>query len=49
MKKISIEETLKTPSITVDLAKGFLEIKGRSIPENSTEQNIKCKFQIRIF
>jgi hypothetical protein len=37
MEKISIEGTPKTPTVTVDLEKGFMEIKGRSIPENSTE------------
>jgi len=37
MEKISIEGTPKTPTITFDTAKGFLEIKGRSIPENSIE------------
>ena len=37
MEKINIESTPKTPSITFDLEKGFLEIKGRSIPENSIE------------
>ncbi|MBA3704330.1 MAG: DUF1987 domain-containing protein, partial [Bacteroidetes bacterium] len=29
--------TPKTPTITFDTGKGFLEIKGRSIPENSIE------------
>jgi hypothetical protein len=37
METISIEGTPKTPTITFDLTKGFLEIKGRSIPENSIE------------
>ncbi len=37
MEKISIEGTPKTPTINFDIAKGFLEIKGRSIPENSIE------------
>jgi len=37
MEKIAIEGTAKTPTITFDLEKGFLEIKGRSIPENSIE------------
>jgi len=37
MKKIHIESTPKTPSINFDFEKGFLEIKGRSIPENSME------------
>ena len=37
MKKIKIEPTAKTPAINFDFEKGFLEIKGRSIPENSIE------------
>lgn len=37
MEKIAIEGTAKTPTITFDMEKGFLEIKGRSIPENSIE------------
>jgi hypothetical protein len=37
MEKISIAETSKTPAINLDLSKGLIEIKGRSIPENSTE------------
>ncbi len=37
METISIEGTPKTPTITFDISKGFLEIKGRSIPENSIE------------
>jgi hypothetical protein len=37
METISIEGTPKTPTITFDINKGFLEIKGRSIPENSIE------------
>ena len=37
METISIEGTPKTPTITFDTVKGFLEIKGRSIPENSIE------------
>src|SRR5437667_6106829 len=37
MEKITIESTPKTPSISFDFEKGFLEIKGRSIPENSIE------------
>jgi hypothetical protein len=37
MEKINIESTPKTPSINFDFEKGFLEIKGRSIPENSIE------------
>lgn len=37
METITIESTAKTPSILFDAAKGLLEIKGRSIPENSVE------------
>src|ERR1017187_6542763 len=37
MEAISIEGTPKTPTITFDTGKGFLEIKGRSIPEYSIE------------
>jgi hypothetical protein len=37
MEKFSIDGTPKTPSISFDLAAGVLEIKGRSIPENSIE------------
>jgi len=37
MDKYAIEGTPKTPSISFDLAGGVLEIKGRSIPENSIE------------
>ena len=37
METISIEGTPKTPTITFDINKGFLEIRGRSIPENSIE------------
>jgi len=37
MEKFSIDGTPKTPSINFDLAAGVLEIKGRSIPENSIE------------
>lgn len=37
MEKVAIEGTPKTPTITFDMASGFLEIKGRSIPENSIE------------
>jgi hypothetical protein len=37
METILIEGTPKTPAITFDSVKGFLEIKGRSIPENSFE------------
>ena len=37
MTKIKIESTHKTPSINFDFETGVLEIKGRSIPENSIE------------
>ena len=37
MKPIIIEGTPKTPSIKFDADKGIVEIKGRSIPENSLE------------
>ncbi len=37
MEKYSIEGTPKTPSINFDLNGGILEVKGRSIPENSIE------------
>ena len=37
MEKYSIDGTPKTPTISLDLASGVLEIKGRSIPENSIE------------
>ena len=37
MKPISIEGSPKTPHIFFDTEKGVLEIKGRSIPENSIE------------
>jgi len=37
MEKYSIEGTPKTPSISFDLESGVLEVKGRSIPENSIE------------
>jgi hypothetical protein len=37
MQNLSIEGTAKTPTIIFDSQKGLLEIKGRSIPENSTE------------
>lgn len=35
--KITIEPSPKTPSVVFDASKGLLEIKGRSIPENSIE------------
>ncbi len=37
MEKISIEGTPKTPTVNFDSEKGLIEIKGRSIPENSIE------------
>ncbi|MCQ2229540.1 MAG: DUF1987 domain-containing protein [Bacteroidales bacterium] len=37
MEKITIEESSKTPFISMDPEKGLIEIKGRSIPENSLE------------
>lgn len=37
MEKLVIEGTPKTPTINFDFNGGVLEIKGRSIPENSIE------------
>jgi len=37
MERIVIEGTPKTPTINFDMNTGMLEIKGRSIPENSIE------------
>jgi hypothetical protein len=37
MEKISIEGTPKTPMIKFDPSTGELELRGRSIPENSLE------------
>ena len=37
MEKFTLEGTPKTPTINFDLGTGVLEIKGRSIPENSIE------------
>lgn len=37
MEIIKIQGTLKTPAILFDPSQGKLEIKGRSIPENSVE------------
>ncbi len=37
MEPIQIAGTPKTPTVNFDSAKGVLEIKGRSIPENSIE------------
>ena len=37
MEPISIEGTAKTPTVKFDPESGVMEIKGRSIPENSIE------------
>lgn len=37
MEPISIEGTAKTPSVQFSSKDGIIEIKGRSIPENSVE------------
>ena len=37
MEPIIIEGTPKTPAVNFDAESGILEIKGRSIPENSIE------------
>jgi len=37
MESISIEGTPKTPTVNFDASTGVIEIKGRSIPENSIE------------
>ena len=37
MKTVSIEPSPKTPKINLDAEAGLVEIKGRSIPENSVE------------
>ncbi len=37
MENITIEGTPKTPTVNFDAAQGLLELKGRSIPENSIE------------
>jgi hypothetical protein len=37
MEALSISGTAKTPSVSFDSSKGLLEVKGRSIPENSIE------------
>lgn len=37
MEPIKIEGTPKTPTVIFDAEKGSVEIKGRSIPENSIE------------
>lgn len=37
MESLIIEGTAKTPNVKFDGAQGLIEIKGRSIPENSIE------------
>lgn len=37
MESISIEGTPKTPTVNFDATTGIIEVKGRSIPENSIE------------
>ena len=37
MGKISIDGTSKTPTVLFDSENGVMELKGRSIPENSIE------------
>lgn len=37
MDNIRIEGTSKTPSVAFDAGSGLMEVKGRSIPENSIE------------
>lgn len=37
MELINIEGTPKTPTVTMNPSSGVIEIKGRSIPENSIE------------
>ncbi len=37
MEHISIEGSPKTPTVKFDASEGIVEIKGRSIPENSIE------------
>lgn len=37
METLNIEGTAKTPTIKFDPSKGVVELKGRSIPENSIE------------
>lgn len=37
MKNINLEGTSKTPSVNFDANEGRLELRGRSIPENSVE------------
>lgn len=37
MESLFVEGTQKTPTVNFDASKGIIEIKGRSIPENSIE------------
>jgi hypothetical protein len=37
MEALTIEGTAKTPNVKFDAGQGLIEIKGRSIPENSIE------------
>lgn len=37
MEPLNIEGTAKTPNVKFDSVQGLIEIKGRSIPENSIE------------
>lgn len=37
MENIVIEGTPKTPTVNFEYAKGLIEVRGRSIPENSIE------------
>ncbi len=37
MENIILDGTAKTPSVSFDFSRGVLELKGRSIPENSVE------------
>jgi hypothetical protein len=37
MENLTIEGTAKTPTVEFNASKGILELKGRSIPENSIE------------
>ncbi len=37
MENLHLEGSSKTPTVTFDASKGTLELKGRSIPENSVE------------
>jgi len=37
MKRVFIEETIKTPSMLLDPDEGIIELRGRSIPDNAIE------------